>query len=134
MMNSMNNGYSDVSSSDGLPLSGKEVADNFNNFFVNVGPSLANKIPQVDKDPLSYLHNRNEHTIFLEPVTDSEVGKIIKELRSASAGWDDIHAKIVKKTASYFIAPLTHVCNLSIMKGCFPSELKIAKVIPLHKS
>ena len=27
----------------GLPLSDKQVADNFNNFFVNVGPSLARK-------------------------------------------------------------------------------------------
>ena len=29
---------------------------------------------------------------------------------------------------------MTHVCNLSILKGCFPSELKVAKVIPLYKA
>ena len=56
-------------SQDGLPLSSKEVADNFNNFFVNVGPTLANKIPNNHVDPLSYMNVRNEHSIFLEPVT-----------------------------------------------------------------
>ena len=83
---------------------------------------------------MNYMNNRNTCSIFLEPVSTGEVGKIIKELRSASAGWDDIHSKVVKKTSQYFIVPLTHVCNLSILKGCFPTELKIAKVIPLHKA
>lgn len=121
-------------SEDGLPLSGKEVANNFNNFFVNVGPTLAGKIPNNNVDPLSYMNGRNQHSIFLEPVSVTEVSNIIKEVRNASPGWDDIHAKVVKRTSEYFIDPLTHVCNLSILKGCFPSELKIAKVLPLHKA
>ena len=103
-------------------------------FFVNVGPTLASKIPDNGVDPLSYMDTRNENSIFLEPVNATEVSKIIKEIRSASPGWDDIHAKIVKKTYLHFIQPLTYVCNLSIVKGCFPSELKTAKVIPLHKA
>ena len=115
-------------------MSNKDVANNFNNFFVNVGPNLANKIPENNTDPISFMKSRNCYSIFLEPVTVEEVGKIINSLRDSSSGWDDIHARVVKKTAQFFIAPLTHVCNLSILKGCFPSELKIAKVIPLYKS
>ena len=42
----------------GIPLTEKQVADNFNNFFVNVGPSLASKIPQNNVNPLTYMHNR----------------------------------------------------------------------------
>ena len=121
-------------SKEGLPLSGKDVATNFNNFFVNVGPTLAGQIPESQVDPLSYMNSRNAHTIFLQPVTFDEVSKIIKELRNSSPGWDDIHAKIVKKTYLHFVTPLTHVCNLSISRGCFPSQLKVAKVIPLHKA
>ena len=28
---------------------------------------------------------------------------------------------------------MVHICNLSLQKGVFPSELKIAKVVPLYK-
>ena len=30
--------------------------------------------------------------------------------------------------------PMTHICNLSLTQGIFPSQLKIANVIPLYKS
>ena len=30
--------------------------------------------------------------------------------------------------------PLTHICNLSFQKGVFPTELKIANVVPIYKS
>lgn len=32
------------------------------------------------------------------------------------------------------LKPLLHLCNLSILNGVFPNELKIAKVIPIFKS
>ena len=33
-----------------------------------------------------------------------------------------------------FIVPLTHIMNLSISKGVFPCELKVARVIALFKA
>ena len=38
-------------SKEGKPLQGLEVANNFNIFFVNVGPTLANKIPSKMQSP-----------------------------------------------------------------------------------
>lgn len=46
----------------------KTIADHFNKFFVNVGPSLASKIPSNNTDPLSYMNPRNPNSIFLAPV------------------------------------------------------------------
>ena len=43
------------------------------------------------------------------------------------------YPNIVKMTFSYFLKPLHHICNLSILHGIFPNQLKIAKVIPLFK-
>ena len=40
---------------------------------------------------------------------------------------------MIKQTYESLLDPLCHVLNLSITKGVFPKELKIAKVIPLHK-
>ena len=99
-----------------------------------MGPSLAKKIPNNNVDPLSYMGNRNTHSILLKQVESEEVSNIIKEMKNGSPGWDEIHAKIIKKTYLTFIGPLTHVCNLSILKGCFPSELKLAKVVPIFKA
>ena len=33
----------------------------------------------------------------------------------------------------FYIEPLTYIINLSLMEGVFPSELKVAKVIPVFK-
>ena len=80
------------------------------------------------------MGTRNVNCILLKPVDTTEVSKILKEMKESSPGWDEIQAKIVKKTFISFIAPLTHICNLSILKGCFPSELKLAKVVPIFKA
>ena len=54
-------------------------------------------------------------------------------MKNSSPGWDEISPHIVKMTSSIFIKPLLHICNLSILHGVFPNELKVAKVIPLYK-
>ena len=43
-------------------------------------------------------------------------------------------ASILKQCIDIYIDPLTYLINLSINQGIFPSELKIAKVIPIYKS
>ena len=109
------------------------IANRFNEFYTNLGPSLAKKLPASDIDPISYIKNGVNKTIYLRPVTEMEVIKILRNMKKSSAGWDDISPDIVKTTYSYFLEPLLHICNLSILHGVFPDELKVAKVIPLYK-
>ena len=40
----------------------------------------------------------------------------------------------MKITINIIIEPLTHIINQSLKTGIVPSEMKIAKVIPIHKS
>ena len=35
---------------------------------------------------------------------------------------------------SFIVNPLAYICNLSLKQGIFPTELKIANVLPLYKS
>ena len=35
---------------------------------------------------------------------------------------------------SLIVIPLAYICNLSLKQGVFPTELKIAIVLPLYKS
>ena len=110
-----------------------EIANSFNKFYTNLGPSLASKIPDKGVDPSSFLTNHISNSIFLSPVTEDEIAKILNALKKSSPGWDGLSAHIIIKCYTSFLNPLTHICNLSIQKGVFPSELKIAKVIPLYK-
>lgn len=76
----------------------------------------------------------NPSSMFVEPVSPEEITKIIKALKNSSAGWDSIHAKIVKITYNKYLTVLNHVLNLSLQQGIFPNELKLARVIPLFKA
>ena len=111
-----------------------DIANGFNNFFVNIGNNLTGKIPETNADPLKFITNNNQNSLFVAEVLESEVKKIISSLKEASAGWDGIHAKVIKRTSHLFMKPLTHVLNLSLSQGFVPSELKLAKVIPIYKS
>jgi hypothetical protein len=110
----------------------KYIAESFNKYYVNVGNSLAEKIEHTDVRPLSYL-KYNSPTIFLEQVDAQEVENIIKNLKDSSPGWDEIPASVIKKVTHFLVNPLTYICNLSLITGIVPLEMKIAKVIPLHK-
>ena len=111
-----------------------KIANGFNQYFINIGPTLADKIPQDNKCPTTYMENRILESMVIAPVVEDEVQSIIKSLKESSAGWDAISARVAKATYSSFIAPLTHIMNISLLNGVCPSELKIARVIPLFKS
>ena len=74
------------------------------------------------------------HIWCATPVETSEICPFINGVKECSAGWDGIHAKIVKSFYNIYLDILIHVFNLSITTGIFPKELKVVKVIALFKS
>ena len=68
------------------------------------------------------------------PIIQNDVINVIRNLKASSPGWDSISAVVVKATYQCFTEPLTHIFNISVMYGVFPSELKLAKVTPLFKA
>ena len=110
------------------------ISNKFNDFFINIGPTLAKSIPRVNKSPLSYLGNRLTESIYLAQVSENEIGQLIKSLKDTTAGFDDLNFMCLKISSQFLLKPPTHICNLSISQGIFPEQLKIANVIPLYKS
>ena len=51
-----------------------------------------------------------------------------------STGYDDIGYNLIKKGFDSLCEPLKYLFNLSVAKGVFPDELKIAGVTPIYKS
>ena len=61
----------------------KEISNNFNNFFVNVGPTLAAKINNCTDFTFKNFVTRNvESSLFLNPVCENEVVKITNTFKS----------------------------------------------------
>ena len=110
----------------------KEIATGFNNFFVTIGPQLAKNI-KSDINPLSYVKSVN-NSIVLTDVTSTEVRNVIASLKNSSSGYDEFPPFVGKSCVEAYIKPLTHLINLSLKSGVFPSELKLAKVVPIFKA
>ena len=115
----------------------KEIANEFNNFFVNVGPNLAREIEEPrEKDGLDEkLINLNPHSIFISSVNEQEILQIVNKFKNKkSTDHTNNDMMIVKNIIETIVTPLTHICNLSFETGIFPEKMKTAKVIPIFKN
>ena len=60
--------------SDGSITSDKYlISEKFNDFFVNIGPNLAKKIPSQSLSPLKYMGQPLVQSMFLSVVTPDEI-------------------------------------------------------------
>ena len=110
------------------------IANAFNNFFVNIGPTLSSKIPERGLEYRKYMPQGNEYSLFLLPTTDQEVNNIIKQLKDGASGKDGITSLSLKLVSDFIVKPNTRTVNLSFSQGVFPNKLKIALVSPLYKA
>ncbi len=111
-----------------------QIANEFNHFFANIGPSLANKIQHQGKDFSMYLNNSCASTCFFKPTDVNEIEKIIGKLgNNKSPGYDLIKSNVVKLVAHQISYPLKLIFNMSLNSGIVPDALKIAKVVPIYK-
>ena len=68
-------------------------------------------------------------SIFLAPVTPTEIEKMVITLKNSATGWDEINAMLLKSMINDIRDPLCHICNMSLEEGIFPSQLKITNVL-----
>ena len=72
-------------------------------------------------------------SIFLTPTDEQEIRKNISDTRNSAPGHDEIRSKVIRPIID-ILTPSTYITNSSFTEGVFPSELKIAQVLPLYKS
>ena len=68
-------------------ITGEEnIANGFNNYFVNVGPSLANKIPATDTQFSQYLSDSTnvKSLLFLNPVPEVDILQLVANVKPKS--------------------------------------------------
>ena len=73
------------------------ISNSLNDFFVNIGSSVEAKIPHVEKSFRSYLGDKIQNSIFLQPCTKIELEEIISNFgNSKSSGPFSIPTRILK--------------------------------------
>ena len=108
------------------------ITNEFNNFVVSIRPTLASNIT-CSKDPLIYV-NGIANSIVVPNVICMDIRTVICFLKNSSPGFDGILSFVTNQCIDNFIEPLTYIINMTFMEGVFPSELKLAKVVPIFKS
>ena len=112
----------------------QEIANKFNEYFINVGPGIANRLATTNKAFNENLSNKCRNSFFIKPVTKFEVETEIKNLNSQkSPGYDGISVKIIKTVANEISEPISHIFNLTFLSGTIPDPLKVALVTPIFK-
>lgn len=111
----------------------KNIADSFNQHYINFGKQLALKIN--NKQPLNTTVKINKNSIFLQPVIESETISIINQLQSSkSPGLDKIKASTLKEIKYEIVKPFTVIINEILKQGAWPTVLKTGVVRPMFKA
>jgi hypothetical protein len=102
---------------DGQTVSGNEnIANEFNKFFCEIGPKLAEKIPKNNVHHLQYITN------------------VLNRVKTKKAeGPDKITNKLLKAAGYTIYESLFYIFNLVLVTGIFPDDLKESRVTPIFK-
>ena len=116
----------------------KEIADIFNQFFINKIETLKKNIDKTQiRDPLEKLEEKVKHRglkFTLRQVSEQKVKKVMDKMnKKKSSGLDGISQECVLMGAEILVIPLTRIINASKETGEFPTEWKKAVVTPLLK-
>jgi len=111
-----------------------DIAENFNLFFSHIGIETSSSVPKSKKHYTNYLPQQSNKSFFMEPTSPSEIQNIISNLKSKqSQDCDNLSTRLIKYIGDAIADPLAHIVNLSLSTGLVPSNMKIAKVIPIFK-
>ena len=110
------------------------ICDIFNKHFASAGVKVKNSIPSTTKNPIDYVKQISDHLI-ISPVSEQYVCRVVANLKpKRSCGYDHISNVLLKNLISVIKLPVCIILNKSLLTGEFPELMKLAKVLPLHKS
>ena len=113
----------------------KQIADAFNVHLSNIGPSLANSMPNSTKHFTDYLPPPAGASFFMEPISVQNMYNYILSTNPKNSLDDnDISMKLLHEVAAPLSIPLAHIFNQSIATGIFPTRMKVSRTIPIFKS
>ena len=111
-----------------------KIANVFNNYSSSVGEKTQSKTRFSNENYTDYLHGENFNSFFITPTDSQEVISIISSLSdNKSSGPNCIPTRILKLLKKDISTQLVDIFNLSFSSGIYPTPLKTAKLISIHK-
>ena len=114
-----------------------EIANKMNEFFLDIGNQIAQKIPHNQQEFNDYEEQIKQHNTYftLRQITPQELLKINKTLKpKTSSGPDNIPSKIIKLSIEENPTIFTRLVNMSIIHAKVHNRMKQATIIPIYKS
>lgn len=105
-----------------------------NTYFSTLGLNLASKFSKVPPSKLLPTTDSQANSMALINTDKAEVERLILESKKCALGWDKISTQLLKAARHTLVPVLTHIFNLCLATGTFPSVFKIAVVHPIFKS
>lgn len=112
----------------------KDIVESFNEYFSAIASSLESQIPPPSNDPLNNVSVNANDSFYLFPVNVGELQNIVSSLKNSSSGLDSIPVTMFKKCFHLISNNVAALINKSFTDGSFPDALKLARLIPVHKS
>ena len=108
-----------------------DICNLFNNHFSSIGSRISSSFSGSHDAfvPASRINN----SFFFRPVTSNDINTVISNLENKSNGLNTYSAKILKHIKDIISPILASLFTKSLLSSHFPSQFKIARVIPLHK-
>lgn len=114
-----------------------EICNFFNNYFVNVAVDLTHNLKCSTAESQLYLNqfiSQQPDYFNLKPIDLMRVIKLIRAMKpKQSSDYWYITPVILKKLEFELSVPLMNIINECIEQGYFPDQMKMAKVVPIHK-
>jgi hypothetical protein len=130
--NSKSSKISKVCSVGSVITGDRNVANEFNRFFCNIGEQIANSVENMDSTPEDFMVEPGPNSLPLEfgTFTQAEFITIINNMEpKSSVDIDGLSTKLLKFIKFEIATPLVHLINLSFRTGLFPSKLKTSRTV-----
>ena len=126
------NKKSNVTTLPSTSKSDKDLANDFNTHFINIG------IDASKENTTSIECNHEIHATSKFIFSEISVDQVIDELHAISpnkaSGLDNVCTKLIKYGSKAVAPILCKIFNMCLKQGCVPDELKVARVNPIYKS
>ena len=118
----------------GIIHKGISVTNIFNRYFSTVASDLVKHFPPLQNNFSFPNINRVTSSCFLYPTNVTEILFILKKMKNKGNCLYDIPANILFEIKDKILPVLEYFYNRCIFEGVYPSILKVARIVPIHKS
>lgn len=121
--------------SNALGTTEADLAESFNDYFVNMGTTTQCNQGAHDTEFVSFLPPPQINTFVFSEITTAEIIDTVKIMPSNKAtGHDNLPVSLLKNNIDILGPVLANLFNESVLSGTYPDQLKIGRVVAIYKA